>query len=175
MITIASSLLNSNSHTRWSYITLHLELDGMNGEGVWASFYRWVQVDHGSVCSLSHPLDQTNLGSMVAIFWTCACLHGVMHEVSGQNWEVGQPRERSDDPLSNRWSLPLWWGDDWRHLEWVSAAQFCLARRFASLWAHGTMWLHLEPLRGNTKLIQGLIITLECFTWIMVAWTSWWA
>lgn len=70
---------------------------------------------------------------------------------------------------------PLWWGDDWLHLEWVSAAQFCLARRFASLWAHGTMWLHLEPLRGNTKLIQGLIIILECFTWIMVAWTSWWA
>jgi len=45
--------INSNSHTRlsyttkikWSYTTLHLELETMNGEGVWASIYRWIEVD----------------------------------------------------------------------------------------------------------------------------------
>ena len=43
-----------------------------------------------------------------------------------------------------------------------------LACRFASLWAHESMWVDPPPLRRNTSVIQGWRVTLDALSRILV-------
>ena len=114
--------LNSNSHTKlsystkieWSNDTLHLELEGMNGEGVWASIYRWIEVDPWiHVLSISflgsnlHQMECDDAPKLCFLAWVHAqgrwCTRGV-DRPSG----VGRP------PLSHVGpSPPMGWVPGW--------------------------------------------------------------
>jgi hypothetical protein len=138
---------------------------------------------------------------MAESIWACASLHGGMQMAMKRGGRSTDPRGstpsmaggvilllleggpdvmkwdgawlgRSIDPYSGLWALlscgvlgPLSW--------WSVGSVEVLSHWFPFLWAHGSMWLDLPPLRRNTSCIQGWGLTLETFTWIMVTLEGW--